>query len=226
MGLKEFPKLPGPPPVAWGLTVLVFSVAVLSYFPTAGIFLGLNLINIALILFLIVRGNPWTTREDRVFLLSSVLVILLALYGTYRGFGKLDINYAQVFFLFPAIAVYFARRFYAFRYAWRLAVDYSDTLGPEGAVEFAELCRTRYRKYLAALSVGAEVYKTVAEEALKKDAEIKPIHIVAMQKYAHMLLYGEAKGLMGEGEWFAKKAHQLSMQMLNREEVEAEATIH
>lgn len=226
MALKEFPKLPGPTPFIWWLAVFVVSAGIFTAFPTAGIYLGLNLINIFLLLFIVVRGQPWTTKVDRGFLLSSALVILLALYGTYRGFGRLDILYSQLFFLLPASAIYFAVRFHAYHYAWLLAMDHASTLGPEAKMDFAETCRTKYRKKLAALPAAAEIYKTVAKEALEKGADIKPYHIKAMQKYAHMLLYGEAKGLMNEGEWFAKKAQQFSIQMLVRGEVEAEATMH
>ena len=229
MILNEFPKLAGPPPIAWGGLAFFVSAGIFTIMPGPGIFLGLNFFNILILLFVVAKGRPWTTDVDRGFLLSSALVILLALYGTYRGFGRMDMLYAQLFFLMPAVAVYFAIRFFAYRYALLLALDYAGTMAPEAKMEFAETCRTKYRKKLAALPAAAAIYKSVAKEALKKGAEIKPFHVKAMQKYAHMLLYGEAKGLINEGEWFAKKAQQFSVQLLVRSEVDAEineATVH
>jgi len=226
MPLHEFPKLPGPPPALWGAAVFVVSVGIFTAYPTAGVFLGLNLAGLFLIFYQVFRGRPWTTKHERGFLLSSALVIMLALYGSYRTFGKLDLIFYQNFFLLPAIALYFSRRFFAYHYARLLALDYASTLGPEGKMDFAEMCRTKYRRKIAALPIAAELYKMVGEEAMEKGTEIKPYHIIAMQKYAHMLLYGEAKGLINEGEWFARKAHQLSVQLLIREEAEAQATMH
>jgi len=205
---------------------LMVSVGVFTYFPRSDVFLSLNLASLLLIFIQVFRGRPWTTKHERSFLLSSALVIMLALYGSYRTFGKLDLIFYQNFFLLPAISLYFTQRFFVFHYNWLLALDYASSLGPEGKLDFADMCRTKYRKQIAALPVAAELYKMVGKEAMEKGTEIKPYHIIAMQKYAHMLLYGEAKGLINEGEWFARKAHQFSVQLLIREEAEAEATMH
>lgn len=224
MMLKDFPKLSGPPPIIWGLGMLVASGLLLYFYPFQELFLAITIADVAMILVVVVRAGPWLTRHDRNFLLTTTLVILLALYGVFRGFDKLDFVYAYVFLAMPAMVYYYARRIYAIRYAWALAIDYSETLSLEGSMDFAEQCRRKYRKDFAALMVSAEVYKTIAEDGLRRGAEVKAIHIVAMQKYAHMLLYGEAKGLMGEGEWFAKKAHELSKKLLAQPS--EEATLH
>jgi len=187
-------------------------------------FLGLNIVSVGLILFTVVKARPWLQPVDRNFLLVSSLVILIALFGLYRGFAKLGIEYAYLSLLFPAVIFYYARRIYAIRYAWATAIDYANTLNLEAMMDFAGKCRGEYRSELAALMVGAEVYRSVAEDALKRGSDVKPVHILAMQNYAHMLLYGEAKGMMGEGEWFAKKAHDLSKKMLGGPA--GEATMH
>ncbi|TDI62202.1 MAG: hypothetical protein E2O91_02260 [Alphaproteobacteria bacterium] len=214
MILKDFPKLSGPPPWLWGLGMLSVSALLLFLLPTGEMFLGLNILSVGLILGVVIKAGPWLQTVDRNFLLVSALVILVTLFGLYRGFDKLDNDYAFLTLLFPAVIFYYARRIYAIRYSWATAIDYAATLGLEGAMEFAGKCRSEYGKELAALMIAAEVYRTVAEDCLKRGAEVRPVHILAMQNYAHMLLYGEAKGVMGEGEWFAKKAHELSKKLL------------
>ena len=224
MILKDFPKLAGPAPWGWGLGMMAASSTIFYLFPNGEVFLGLNILSVGLILTTVIKAEPWLQPADRNFLLVSALVIIVALFGLFRGFDKLGIEYAYLCFLFPAVIFYYARRIYAIRYAWATAMDYAKTLGLEAMMDFAGKCRSDYGNELGALMIAAEFYRTVAEDALKRGAEVRPIHILAMQNYAHMLLYGEAKGVMGEGEWFAKKAHELSKDLLSAPG--EEATVH
>ena len=224
MGLRPFPKVFGPPPFVWGLAMLVWSAGALAAFPLELTFLAVNAFNLTLVLFLIARGEAFLPRFERNLLLATVVILVMALYGLYQGFDKTGIFMLHLFQVIPAVIFYAARRIYAFRYAWRAAIEYAATLGDEDQLLYADYCRTTYRRRLAALQVAADIYKAIAEEGLIQGMILKPIHIAAMQKYAHMLLYGEAKGLMGEGEWYARKAHELSLSLL--EESKIPATVH
>ena len=222
--MKTFPKLPGPHPVVWGLGMLAVLMTGIFMWPQREVFLALNLAACGAVLAVIIRGHGVLQKGDTSFLLASNLFLILALYGLYRSFGQIDAWMIYGYSALPALLFFLGLKVYAFRYAWQQAIAIADTLEIDNMFDFAEQCRTKFRGEIAALAVAAEVFRTVAEDALKRGSRLRPVHIIAMHKYSHMLLYGEAKGNMGEGEWFAKKADELSKLLLKAEK--GPGTIH
>lgn len=212
--MQHFPKLRGPSPLATGLAALVAANLALLALPGAVTFLAVNAVVLTAALVQVGHGVGVLKRDDSNLLLASVVVALIALYGAFRAFSGLGMVFAHAFTLVPAGLLYLARRLVAFRFAVREALLYADRLGAEARLEFASACRTAFRKELGALTAAAVVFREIAEDALEPGAFVTPVHIKAMQNYAHMLLYGEAKGVRGEGEWYARKAKQLAKAML------------
>lgn len=212
--MQRFPKLKGPSPLATGLAAVVASNLALLAAPGALSFLAINAVVLVAALVQVGQGMAVLKRSDSNLLLASVVVTLIALYGAFRTFSGLGAPFAHAFTLVPAGLLYLARRLTAFRFAVREALLYADRLGPEARLEFASACRTAFRKELGALPAAAVIFREIAEHGLEPGAFVTPLHIKAMQNYAHMLLYGEARGVRGEGEWYARKAKQMARKML------------
>lgn len=224
MAFGNFPKLKGPPPIIWAFLMLGWSQGILFLDLGATGFLGINLLNVSLILLTIALGQKVVPRFEQNFILISCLFLILGLYGFYRGFDKAEVYILQIGEVFPALVLLFSLRLYRTHYAVKKALEIAGGLIPEEKIGFADQARTTYKKYPGALHAAAEIYKEVAEEGLARYDRVLPIHIVAMQKYGHMLIYDEARGRSGEGEWYAKRAHELSLALLRDSDIPP--TIH
>jgi len=208
MSFRDFPRIKGPPPMVWAGLMLGVSLGGLVYFPGPEVFLGLNFLNIALILVVVILGQRLIPRSDQNFILLAGLFVVLGLYGFYRGFDKAAIYLVEIFQVFPALVFYFALRLYRIHYGIKKAADFANTLIPEERLHYADLIRSKFKKHPGALEAAARIYKEVADQVLEGYQDVLPFHIVAMQKYGNMLLYDEARGRPGEAEWYAKKAHE------------------
>lgn len=219
MAFHRFPKMKGPPSFGLAMAMLGVSLGVLYFFPGDTLFLGLNFLNIALILFTVILGKPWVPRFEQNFILVTTLVITLGLYGIFRGFGKIETWFLQIFEFFPAIVFFYSMKLYRSHFAYKKALAMARGLILEEKIEFADNARTEFKKYPGALAAAAKIYKTVAEQGLYEAQEVLPIHIIAMQKYGQMIIFNEARGNQGEGEWFSKKANELSKALLKKSDI-------
>lgn len=219
MAFHRFPKMKGPPPLVPALGMLGVSLGVLFAFPGDTLFLGLNFLNITLILITVILGKPYVPRFEQNFILVTTLILTLGLYGIFRGFGKIDHYFLQIFEFFPATVFFYSIKLYRGHFAYKKALAMTQKLILEERVEFADNARTEFKKYPGALAAAAKIYKTVAEEGLYEAPEVLPIHIIAMQKYGQMVIFNEASGNQGEGEWFAKKANELSKALLKKSDI-------
>jgi len=214
MGLGDFPALRNGGPAAWALGFFAPGALALFLWPTGWVLLsGAALILLAVIAN-VVAGRAWLKKSDTSFVLGAVVLMLIALYGAFHEFGRYE---AWVDFAFLAAAgglLYAARRLWAFRFARAAALAFAAGLTTDQRLEFADACRTFHRRKIAALSVAGDIFREIAEEALRPNAFVRPAHVRAAQNYSHMLLFGEAKGTKGEGEWFAKQAQKLGRKVL------------
>ena len=222
--IGDFPKLPGGGPMPWGSAALAAGGLALILLPSGWTLLGVNAFILSAVLWTVVAGRPWLKKSDSSIVLGAVVVMLIALYGGFHEFGRYGpwVNFALVGA--AAGLLYAARRLWAFRFARKSALAFAATLATDQRLEFADACRTFHRRRIGALSVAADIFRDVAEEALRPNAFIRPAHVRAVQNYSHMLLFGEAKGTRGEGEWFAKQAQKLGRKLL--ESQEPDRTLH
>ncbi len=219
MAFHRFPKMKGPPAFVPALGMLGVSLLVLFLFPGNTIFLGLNFLNVALILFTVILGKPYVPRFEQNLILVTTLLITLGLYGIFRGFGKIEPYFLQIFEFFPATVFFYALKLYRAHFAFGKAIAMTKGFILEEKIEFADTARTKFKKYPGALEAAAKIYKTVAEEGLYEAREVLPIPIVAMQKYGQMVIFNEAHGAQGEGEFFSKKANELSKALLKKSNI-------
>jgi len=214
MAFLKFPKPKGPPPLLLATAMVVGSLAALVYKHDDIIFLGLNALNVILILAVIVLGKPFVPRPQQSLGLVSTLLLTLALYGFFRGFQNIPPYVLQIFEFFPGLLFYYAYRTLQVFHTFRTALDYANGLVPDDQLDFAEAARTDYKKTPGALLTAATIYKTIAEDGLLRAPAVKPYHIIAMQRLGQMMIFNEAQGVSGEGEWYAKKANELSKKLL------------
>lgn len=219
MAFHRFPKMKGPPSFGLALAMLGVSLGVLTFFPGDTLFLGLNFLNIALILFTVILGKPYVPRFEQNLILVATLGITLGLYGIFRGFGQIETYFLQIFEFFPALVFFYSLKLYRSHFGYKKALAMAQGLILEEKIEFADNARTTFKKYPGALAAAAKIYKAVAEEGLYEANEVLPIHIVAMQKYGQMVIFNEARGNQGEGEWFSKKANELSKTLLKNSNI-------
>lgn len=219
MAFHRFPKMKGPTPFVVATGMLGVSLLVLFLFPGDTVFLGLNFLNIALILATVILGKPYVPRFEQNLTLVATLFITLALYGIFRGYGKIEAYFLQIFEFFPALVLFYSLKLYRGHYAYKKAIALIQDLILEEQIEFADTARTEFKKFPGALEAAAKIYKDIAEEGLLRAPAVNPVHILAMQKYGQMLIFNEARGHSGEGEWYSKKADELSKKLLKHSEI-------
>ncbi|HXV73773.1 MAG TPA: hypothetical protein VD713_03495, partial [Sphingomonadales bacterium] len=127
-GIGDFPELRGGPPAAWGLTALGLGAGALILFPLGWtLLLGTGAI-LAVLLGNVVAGRGTLRKSDSSIILGAVVLLLIALYGAFREYGRLDPWAHYGLIAAAAGTLYAARRLWAFRFARRAALAFAGSL--------------------------------------------------------------------------------------------------